>query len=74
MVTVSRHLSQCALPRPQELQRCDSERRGKEKERTECSLQIKELEHKIAKFLKDSRDATNKVCVCVVSILKSSFS
>ena len=56
-------ISRCALPWLQELQRCESERRGREKERTECSLRIKELEHKIAKFIKDSREATQKVCV-----------
>ena len=29
----------------------------------ECSLKVKELDHKIAKFLKDSRDAAQRVSV-----------
>ena len=33
----------------------------------ECSLKVKELEHKIAKFHKDSRDAAHRVSVFVYS-------
>ena len=45
----------------QELQKCEQEKRAHDKEKIECSLKVKELEHKIAKFHKDSRDAAQRV-------------
>lgn len=48
-----------------ELQKCEQERKRKEKEKVECSLQIKEVDHNITRFHKDSRDAAQKVRVQV---------
>ncbi len=45
----------------QELQKFEANRRAREKERAECSLRLKEQEHRITKFTKDSRDAAHKV-------------
>ena len=47
--------------RNKELQKFEQERRSHEKEKVDASLKIKELEHKIAKFHKDSRDAAQRV-------------
>ena len=47
--------------RNKELQKFEQERRSHEKEKVDASLKIKELEHKIAKFHKDSKDAAQKV-------------
>ena len=47
--------------RNKELQKFEQERRSHEKEKVNASLKIKELEHKIAKFHKDSKDAAQKV-------------
>lgn len=47
--------------RNKELQKFEQERRSHEKEKVDASLKIKELEHKIAKFHKDSKDAAHKV-------------
>ena len=44
-----------------ELQKCEQEKKRKEKEKVECSLKIKEVEHNITRFHKDSRDAAQKV-------------
>ena len=45
----------------QEHQKYVSDRRNLEKEKAECMLRMKELEHKIAKFNKDTREAAQKV-------------
>ena len=49
--------------RNKELQKFEQERRSHEKKKVDASLKIKELEHKIAKFHKDSKDAAQKVWV-----------
>ena len=47
--------------RNKELQKYEHERKKREKEKTECGLKLKELEHSIAKFHKDSQDAARRV-------------
>ena len=47
--------------RNKELQRYEAERREHEKEKAEHLLATKELEHKVAKFHKDSREASATV-------------
>lgn len=47
--------------RNKELQKYEQQKRAHEKEKVDCSLKMKELEHKIAKFHKDSRDAAQRV-------------
>lgn len=47
--------------RNKELQRYEAERREHEKEKAEHLLATKELEHKVAKFHKDSREASAMV-------------
>lgn len=47
--------------RNKELQKYEQQRRSHEKEKVDSSLKVKELEHKIAKFHKDSRDAAHRV-------------
>lgn len=44
-----------------ELQKREAERKALEKEKVEGALRVKEVEHKIAKFHKDSREATQRV-------------
>ena len=81
MHTTHHHTSQAALnaakheldqlksalrERNKELQKFEQERRSHEKEKADASLKIKELEHKIAKFHKDSKDAAQKVRKVVV--------
>ena len=55
------HLKLALRERNKELQKFEQERRSHEKEKVDASLKIKELEHKIAKFHKDSKDAAQKV-------------
>ena len=43
------------------MQKHEAERRKHEKEKAECHLKTKELEHKIAKFHKDGREAAQRV-------------
>lgn len=47
--------------RSKELQKYEHERKRREKEKTECALKVKECEHNIAKFHKDSQDAAKRV-------------
>ena len=47
--------------RNKEIQKYEQERRKQEKEKVECGLKMKELEHKIGKFNKDSREAGQRV-------------
>lgn len=49
--------------RNKEIQKYEQERHKREKEKVECGLKMKELEHKISKFNKDSRDAGQRVSV-----------
>jgi len=44
-----------------ELQKCEQERKKHEKEKVEHALKIKDLQHYIEKFHKDSRDAGHMV-------------
>ena len=57
-----------ARERNKELQRCDSERREREKEKAGQMLAVKEVEHRLAKFQKNSRDAAAKVCLSTAFI------
>ena len=54
--------------RNKELQKFEQERRNHEKEKVDASLKIKELEHKIAKFHKDSRDAAQRVNIILNTV------
>ena len=49
------------LPLLQELQKLEAQWRDQDKGKASHALQIKELEHKIAKFQKDSREAAQRV-------------
>lgn len=40
----------------------ESEKKDLNRESNECGLKIQELEHKITKFQKDSKDASKYVC------------
>ena len=50
-----------ARERNKELQRYDAERRGREKEKAGHVLAAKEVEHRVTKFQKHSREAAAKV-------------
>ena len=50
-----------AKERNKELQRCEAERREQEREKAGQLLAVKEVEHRVAKFQKHSREAASKV-------------
>ena len=50
-----------ARERSKEMQRHEARRRELEKEKAESLLGMKEVEHRVAKFHKDSREAAAKV-------------
>ena len=52
----------CACVLLQELHECEAECARTEKERSASGLKLKEADHKIARFHKDSREATHRVC------------
>ena len=52
---------EAARERNKELQRYDAERRGREKEKAGHVLAAKEVEHRVTKFQKHTREAAAKV-------------
>lgn len=49
--------------RTRELQKYEQQRKQLEKQKTNCSIEIKEVTHNIDRVQKDGRDAVHKVCI-----------
>ena len=47
-----------------ELQKCEQDKKGFEKQNMMCLIKIKDLEHNLAKIQKDHQDAVHKVSLC----------